>query len=69
MPIGQGRGLRRSPIERTAIRPALDVRRQDVEAARDALVLEQVTDTFDAFAGKGQLQQLMVRRRFMGFEG
>lgn len=69
MPIGQDRGFSRSPIEGSSIRFPLDVRPQDVEAARDTLVLKQVTDAFDAFPGKRQLQRLILRRRFTGQQG
>ncbi|KWT68541.1 hypothetical protein APY03_7048 [Variovorax sp. WDL1] len=69
MLIGQRRSLCRSLIERTSIRPALDVRHQDVETARDTLILEQVTDSFNAFAGERQLQRLILRRRFICLQG
>ena len=69
MPIGQDRGFSRSPIERSPIRRPLDVRLQDVGATRNTFVLEQVTDSFDAFAGKRQLQRLILRRRFTSLQG
>jgi len=69
MPICQDRGLSRSLIERSSIRRPPDVCLQDVEAARDTLVLKQVTDSFDAFTGKRQLQSLILLRRFTGLQG
>ena len=69
MPIGQDRGFSRSLIERCSIRRPLDIRFEDVEAARDTLILQQVTDSFDACAGKRPLQRLELRRRFMGLQG
>jgi hypothetical protein len=69
MPIGHDRGFSRSPIERSSIRHPLDVRLQNVGATRNTFVLNQVTDSFDAFAGKRQLQRLILHRRFASLQG
>ena len=62
MLAGQGGSFQGSSIERVSICLPCQVIDQGVEATNDGLLLEQVTDSFHALAGKGESQRFRARR-------